>query len=170
MISAYVPRLERHSSAGRRRYFFGADAGAEAAFFCAFCFLVLEVFFGLLSPMAQSFLKIRWRIDGSASGSSSHASPPQGLRERPRTAVQVHAAPLSHRLITPLPPLLGLPLSASGRTLLDITGDGILDLWVEHRYAKVVQQSLHRINGVGVWLTTWQWSFETPALRFGSSG
>ena len=43
-------------SAGR--YFFGSDFGAEAAFFCAFCFFVLEVFFGLLSPMAQSFLKV----------------------------------------------------------------------------------------------------------------
>ena len=63
-LSAYAPRLERHPATGRRRYFFGADIGADAAFFCAFCFLVLEVFFGLLSPIAQSFLKIpsahRW--------------------------------------------------------------------------------------------------------------
>jgi len=46
------------TAAGRRRYFFGVDFAADAAFFCAFCLLVLEVFFGLLSPIGKSFLKI----------------------------------------------------------------------------------------------------------------
>ena len=32
--------------------------GAEAAFFCAFCLLVFLVFFGLLSPIVWSFLKL----------------------------------------------------------------------------------------------------------------
>jgi hypothetical protein len=49
----------------------------------AFCLLVLEVFFGLLSPIAQSFLKIRRHIDISASvGFESCASPlgvPRGV-------------------------------------------------------------------------------------------
>lgn len=57
-VSTYLPRLERDPPAGRQRYFFGAGFGADAAFFPSFCFLVLDVFFGLLSPMAQSFLKI----------------------------------------------------------------------------------------------------------------
>jgi hypothetical protein len=42
----------------RRLYFFVAGLGAAAAFFDAFCFLVFEVFFGLLSPIELSFLKI----------------------------------------------------------------------------------------------------------------
>ena len=42
----------------RRRYFFAAGLGTFAAFFDAFCFLVFEVFFGLLSPIELSFLKI----------------------------------------------------------------------------------------------------------------
>ncbi len=41
---------------GQRDYFFGAAFAEEAAFFLsAFCLLVLEVFFGLLSPIAGSF-------------------------------------------------------------------------------------------------------------------
>src|SRR3990172_5320753 len=53
----YTPSGASPPATGRRRYFFGADVGANAAFFCVFCFLVLEVFFGLLSPIAQSFLQ-----------------------------------------------------------------------------------------------------------------
>ena len=53
-----VTAIRSGPAAGRRRYFFGAGFGPDAAFFCAFCLLVLEVFFGLLSPIAQSFLTI----------------------------------------------------------------------------------------------------------------
>jgi hypothetical protein len=55
-------RLDSRYEPDRRRYFFGEDFGTEAAFFCAFCFLVFEVFFGLLSPMARSSLS-RFRQD-----------------------------------------------------------------------------------------------------------
>jgi hypothetical protein len=53
-------------------YFFGAGLCAAAAFFCAFCFLVLDVFFGLLSPIALSFPRSGWHIDTNATVKWSH--------------------------------------------------------------------------------------------------
>ena len=63
----------------RRRYFFDEGFGAEAAFFTAFCFLVLEVFFGLLSPIGRSSPS-RFRQD-------TNLTPPSGSRHAAMDAI-----------------------------------------------------------------------------------